>query len=102
MKLRHGITIILAILNSGISCGLPEHVAPQEAVIASDQLRAKLRAGDFGFTKILVTQRNQLNPSHVYTYHEESLKPGGGLWIADFSGQKPGMARRSCSAGNAP
>lgn len=50
---------------------------------------AKLRSGALGFTKILVTQRNPLNPSHVYTYHAESLRPGGGLWICDLSGKEP-------------
>lgn len=52
---------------------------------------AKLRNGSFGFNRLLVTQRNPLNPSHVYTYHEEGLQPGGGLWVADFSGTNPEM-----------
>jgi hypothetical protein len=35
----------------------------------------------FDFQKLLVIQRRELNPSHVYTYHYEDFKPGGGLYI---------------------
>jgi len=41
--------------------------------------------GDYGFTRLLLTERHSLDSSHVYTYHQEGLLPGGGLWIADFS-----------------
>lgn len=44
-----------------------------------------IRRGDYGFTRLLAVQRRELNPTHVYTYHQESLLPGGGLWIHDFS-----------------
>ena len=54
---------------------------------------AKLRAGDFGFTKILLTQRKPINSSHVYTYHSEGLRPGGGLWVCDFSGGEPKLRK---------
>ena len=30
----------------------------------------------------------ELSPSHVYTYHQEGLRPGGGLWVCDFSGEE--------------
>ncbi|MHC4477771.1 MAG: HzsA-related protein [Planctomycetota bacterium] len=33
------------------------------------------------FDKLLVIQRRELNPSHVYTYHYEDFKPGGGLYV---------------------
>ncbi len=36
-------------------------------------------------TKILVVQRHIIRSSHVYTYHEEDNKPGGGLWIYDIA-----------------
>ncbi|MBT8036444.1 MAG: hypothetical protein KJO21_02760 [Verrucomicrobiae bacterium] len=56
-------------------------------------LLEKLRSGSLGFTKILLTQRNPLNPTHVYTYHEESLQPGGGLWVCDLSGSEPKLTK---------
>jgi len=52
-----------------------------------------LRAGAYGFTRLLVVQRRELNPTHVYTYHQESLAPGGGLWVRDFAGE-PGQMRK--------
>lgn len=36
---------------------------------------------EIGVQKVLLIQRNALDPSHVYTYHQENLKPGGGLWV---------------------
>lgn len=52
---------------------------------AAEPTLKQVGRGKYGFTRILVTQRRPLNPTHVYTYHQESLEPGGGLWIADFS-----------------
>ncbi len=51
----------------------------------SEQTLAALRQGKHGFTKLLLVQRQELNPTHVYTYHQESLRPGGGLWVWDFN-----------------
>ncbi|MHC4399928.1 MAG: TolB family protein, partial [Planctomycetota bacterium] len=31
--------------------------------------------------RMLVIQRHELNPSHVYTYHVEGFRPGGGLYV---------------------
>ncbi len=36
--------------------------------------------------KIIAVQRNHIDCTHVYTYHQEGLRPGGGLWLCDFSG----------------
>ncbi|MFH1918554.1 MAG: hypothetical protein ABIP48_01525 [Planctomycetota bacterium] len=33
------------------------------------------------FDKMLVILRHELNPSHVYTYHVEGFRPGGGLYL---------------------
>ena len=49
---------------------------------------ASAGGGEFGFKKFIVVQRHPVNSSHVYTYHQEGLKPGGGLWVADVSGGK--------------
>lgn len=48
---------------------------------------------ELGISKILLVQRNALNPTHVYTYHQEGLEPGGGLWIWDASGEKLVMTK---------
>ena len=48
---------------------------------------------ELGVSKILLVQRNVLNPTHVYTYHQEGLKPGGGLWVCDVSGEKTKMTK---------
>ena len=34
---------------------------------------------------MVVVQRRNLKPSHVYTYHVEGLSKGGGLYVADFA-----------------
>ena len=52
-----------------------------------------LGAGAYGFTKLLLVQRPELNPSHVYTYHQENLRPGGGLWIRDFAAKNAAPQR---------
>jgi len=52
-----------------------------------------LRAGTYGFSKLLLVQRQELNPSHVYTYHQENLRPGGGLWVQDFARQSAEMTK---------
>ena len=62
-------------------------------ILSAAAVPSALRDGSLGFTKLLLTQRHPLNPSHVYTYHEESLKPGGGLWICDFSGPEPKLEK---------
>ena len=40
--------------------------------------------------RMLVILRHELNPSHVYTYHSEGFRPGGGLYV--FT---PGEGRRA-------
>ena len=60
--------------------------------VSRQTLRA-LRTGAYGFSKLLVVQRHELNPSHVYTYHQESLRPGGGLWTQDFADEPAAMTR---------
>ncbi len=55
----------------------------------SDALAARLREGRLGFDKLLVIQRHEMNPSHVYTYHCEAYRPGGALCIVDLkSGER--------------
>ncbi|MEI6809069.1 MAG: hypothetical protein WCN95_10130 [bacterium] len=59
----------------------------------SEEAIADIRSGTTGFTRMLLVQRQLQNPTHVYTYHQEDLKPGGGLWNCDFSGQEPNYNR---------
>ena len=37
-------------------------------------------SGDMGFDSLLVIERQDLRPSHVYTYHNEDFRPGGALY----------------------
>lgn len=60
---------------------------------------ADLRNGKMGFTRLLLVQHQLLNPTHVYTYHQEDIKPGGGLWICDLAGAEPKQARLVDSSG---
>lgn len=49
--------------------------------VTSGALKAKLLAGELGFGDILVVKRHHLSTSHVYTYHAEGFRPGGGLYV---------------------
>ena len=42
---------------------------------------AQLLDGELGFKDILLVKRHALNISHVYVYHVEGYRPGGGLYI---------------------
>jgi len=46
----------------------------------SEQLAARIRAGELGFDSLLLIERQALRPSHVYTYHNEDFRPGGALY----------------------
>ena len=46
--------------------------------------------------RMLVIHRNELNPSHVYTYHAEGYRPGGGLYVFTPDARRP-QARSSWS-----
>jgi hypothetical protein len=63
--------------------GPPPAVAA--AVKESPELAAKLKAGDLGFTRLVVAQRHLVRCSHVYTYHCEGQKDGGGLYVYDVA-----------------
>ncbi|NQT86268.1 hypothetical protein HQ560_05845, partial [bacterium] len=59
--------------------GRPAPPAPQ--IEESPELAEAVRAGKLGFDKLVVVKRHEMNPSHVYTYHAESFRPGGGLYV---------------------
>ncbi|MBL7220966.1 MAG: hypothetical protein ISS69_12680 [Phycisphaerae bacterium] len=51
------------------------------AVPESPELAADLKAGKLGFDKLVMIQRAAIQSTHVYTYHAEGFKPGGGLYV---------------------
>ncbi len=58
------------------------------SVSLSPEMLEKLTGNELGFTKLLAVERYSLLPTHVYTYHQEGFRPGGGLWIFDLAGGK--------------
>jgi hypothetical protein len=54
---------------------------PEEKTAEALALRRDLINGQLGFRDILVVQRKPLDISHVYVYHVEGFRPGGGLYI---------------------
>ncbi|MBL7220943.1 MAG: hypothetical protein ISS69_12565 [Phycisphaerae bacterium] len=54
---------------------------PAPRIVDSPELAARVKAGKLGFDKLVVVKRHEMNPSHVYTYHAESFKGGGGLYV---------------------
>lgn len=56
---------------------LPQEEKTPEAMA----LRERLLAGQFGFREMLLVKRKPLDISHVYVYHVEGFRPGGGLYI---------------------
>ena len=53
----------------------------EEKTPEAQALRQALVDGKLGFKDILVVKRRPLNISHVYVYHVEGFRPGGGLYI---------------------
>ena len=53
----------------------------QLATVGASPLSGRLLAGEFGFRELLVIRRHPLVTSHVYTYHAEGFRPGGGLYV---------------------
>ncbi len=47
----------------------------------------------FDVQRLLVVQRHEINSSHVYTYHNEDFRPGGGLFVIPVHGPGAGQAR---------
>jgi len=54
---------------------------PEERTPKSLALRQDLIDGRFGFRQILLVKRKPLDISHVYVYHVEGYRPGGGLHL---------------------
>ena len=56
-------------------------VPASEKTPAALALREELIGGKMGFRDILLVQRKALDISHVYVYHVEGYRPGGGLYL---------------------
>lgn len=54
---------------------------PEERTKEALALRDDLLAGRLGFRDILLVERHPLDISHVYVYHVEGYRPGGGLYV---------------------
>ena len=52
-----------------------------DAPTESPRLAADVREGRLGFDKLVLVERHELNPSHVYTACCEGFRPGGGLYV---------------------
>jgi hypothetical protein len=56
-------------------------IPPQERTPEAKELRREVIEGRLGFRKMLLVKRQPLNISHVYVYHVEGYRPGGGLYV---------------------
>jgi len=65
----------------------------KSSIPESPKLTADLKAGKLGFTKLVLIQRAAIRSSHVYTYHAEGFKPGGGLYILDLTKGAEGLKK---------
>ncbi|MFH1919031.1 MAG: hypothetical protein ABIP48_03970 [Planctomycetota bacterium] len=56
-------------------------IPPEEKTPEARALRRELLDGKLGFRDMLLVKRKPLNISHVYVYHVEGFRPGGGLYV---------------------
>lgn len=59
----------------------------EEEIVESPELQRALAARQLGFEQLVLIQRRELNPSHVYTYHVEDFGAGGGLYLYTPGGE---------------
>ena len=59
----------------------PPPAPPADSTPEAKALRQELLDGKLGFEDILLVKRMPLNISHVYVYHVEGFRPGGGLYV---------------------
>ena len=56
-------------------------IPPEEKTPEAKALRQELLSGQLGFRELLLVKRKPLDISHVYVYHVEGFRPGGGLYL---------------------
>ncbi len=80
-----GLHLIVTVAQAASTGNLPRQENPaikvEEEMVESPELKRKLVSGGLGFERILLIRRHELNPTHVYTYHVEGFKAGGGLCV---------------------
>ena len=54
---------------------------PEETTAEAKRLRSDMLAGHLGFRDLLVIKHHPLDVSHVYVYHSERFRRGGGLYV---------------------
>lgn len=72
---------VAAVYSSSPSRKALDGIKQTERPAAEEALAQDLRAGKFGFREILVIQRHAMPLSHVYTYHVEGFRRGGGIYV---------------------
>lgn len=72
---------------------------PEEKTTEALALRRDLVEGRYGFREMLLVQRKPLDISHVYVYHVEGFRPGGGLYIFTPT-ENGGQLRKIFDAGD--
>ena len=87
------ITLKFASTHGGSNAGASEIMAfavspPKDFFPGFSDLEVELPDWMPAVEKMLVIWRHELNPSHVYTYHSEGFRPGGGLY--EFTPGKDG------------
>ena len=70
-----------------------EPAAAVSPIEESLEFAADLKTGKLGFTQLAVIQHQRIDPTHVYTYHAEGLRPGGGLFVATLTGTEASLKR---------
>ncbi len=71
---------MVAVVVMGASITNSEYASAIAGSEPSKNAERQLLAGTLGFKDLVLVQRKELNPSHVYTYHAEGLSDGGGLF----------------------
>ena len=64
------------------------------AAIGEDTTWAK----EIGCSQLVAIRRREINPTHVYTYHAEGFRPGGGLYVLSVTGGNGEKALRELVA----
>ena len=89
---------VVLVLESALGVApAPAGLAAAPVPAESSELAAQLKAGKLGFQRLVVIQRQVLNPTHVYTYHQEGFQAGGGLFVYDLA---EGKLHRLVDAGS--
>ncbi|HQL75781.1 MAG: Protein TolB [Planctomycetes bacterium ADurb.Bin126] len=61
--------------------------APPPVIPETPELKAMIAAGRLGFDKLVLIHRRAINPTHVYTQHNEGFGPGGGLYVLSIKAE---------------